>query len=131
MHMKSCNHSWLRISMSRILNYRIKYTRQMPSLIQVFCFMFSFHLLSNTSQNIVLVCTLSFSWQPPWDPGANMSCSLIYGNTRLSSQLNKSTMKILNTSQTVVSVICTVLIQGKTEYLNKRYKTFLSNTVLI
>ena len=39
--MKSCNHSWLRISMSRILNYRIKYTRQMPSLIQVFCFMVS------------------------------------------------------------------------------------------
>ena len=37
MHMKSCNHSWLRFYMSIILNHRLKYTRQMPSLIQVFC----------------------------------------------------------------------------------------------
>ena len=36
MHMKSCNHSELRFSMPIILFHRIKYTRQMPSLIQVF-----------------------------------------------------------------------------------------------
>ena len=35
MHMKSCHHSELRSSLSIILNRRIKYTRQMPSLIQV------------------------------------------------------------------------------------------------
>ena len=34
LHMKSWNHFWL---MSIILNHKIKYTRQMPSLIQVFC----------------------------------------------------------------------------------------------
>ena len=31
-----CNHSELRFSLSIILNHRIKYSRQMPSLIQVF-----------------------------------------------------------------------------------------------
>ena len=35
--MKSCNLSWLRFHMSLILNHSIKYARQMPSLIQVFC----------------------------------------------------------------------------------------------
>ena len=94
MHMKSCNLSWLRFYMLLILNHSIKYTRQMPSLIQVFW---------------------PGSWRGPWSRRIGRPARTCGRGPN--SQLSKSVIQWLFPGKYLFSLIHTCL-ENKLQWLN-------------